>query len=137
VNLSEMQEMVVSDICRMYRRRDGYQWSVARVSSRLPRPDRRRDRVRGVRGRGVVSDIPSLAELREWGYRRGEAYACRLAEARNVLSQARKAHKNAGMSDAKHAQMSADCAHARKVIRSSLRSIERWRSGGFGEWVNK
>ena len=37
-----------------------------------------------------MSDISSLQELREHGFRRGEAYACRLATARRILSEARR-----------------------------------------------
>ena len=81
-----------------------------------------------------MSDISSLQELREWGYRRGEAYACRLAEARRVLSDARKRQKNLGILDAKYQELRDERAEARKVIRSSLRSLERWRAGGFGDW---
>lgn len=83
-----------------------------------------------------MNNIPSLAELREWGYRRGEAYACRLALAREVIRNARK-QKWQGMSDEEYSDLASDCAAVRKVIRSSLRSIERWAISGFGDWVPK
>ena len=81
-----------------------------------------------------MSDISSLQELREHGFTRGEAYACRLATARRILSEARWQRKKFGLLDAKYQELTAECAAARKVIRSSLRSLERWERGQCGGW---
>jgi hypothetical protein len=80
--------------------------------------------------------IPSLKDLREWGYRRGEAYACRLGMARQQRRQAR-ATLRTKPSDVKHAQAIAELGEARRVIRTSLRSLERWADSECGDWPDK
>ena len=78
--------------------------------------------------------IPSLKDLREWGYRRGEAYAYRLGHARRLVKQARAERKRFGIVDAKYIELTSQIAAARKVIKSTLCSIARWERGGCEDW---
>lgn len=85
----------------------------------------------------MSSNIESLVDLREWGYRRGEAYAYRLARARRLRYEARRRLRGGSLGAVREAQCMAECAEARKVINSSLRSMERWVRGGCGDWTKK